>query len=86
MQPMSANDLLAQALTSASPAAAALDIAIQLRDEGMTQTELLALYNRFRERHASDIDETCYNAILDTMDIISGWCSPSQSLYPETDS
>jgi hypothetical protein len=62
-----------------------LELARELRGTGVSQSELLALYDSFRELHATDADETRYNAILDTMDFIAGWCRPSQSIYPESD-
>ncbi len=83
MQPTSATDRVAGALASPIPAEAVLDVARQLRDEGMAQPDLLALYDRFRERLSTDTDETCHDAVLDAMDFIAGWCSPSQALYPE---
>jgi hypothetical protein len=49
----------------------------------MPQAELLALFDAARERHGGDADETSYDAILDTMDLITGWCAPSQRLYPD---
>lgn len=51
----------------------------------MAQSEPLALYNSFRERHAPDADETIDNAILDTMDFIVGWRRRSLRIYPESD-
>jgi hypothetical protein len=71
------------ALTTATPFEALLSVAQQLRDEGVPQSELLALYDSFRERHATDTNETLYDAVLDTMDFIVGWCSPSRALYPD---
>jgi hypothetical protein len=35
--------------------------------------------------HENDEDETKYDAILDTMDVIVGWCSPQYRLYPNSD-
>jgi len=49
----------------------------------MSQAELLSLFDAARERHARDDDETGYDAILDTMDLIERWCGPSQRLYPD---
>ncbi len=39
------------------------------------------LFDEFRATHEHDTDETLYDAILDTMDFISGWCSPGSRLY-----
>jgi hypothetical protein len=84
MQPLSPIERVASALAGAALADALLDLARRLRDEGMAQCDQLALHDRFRERLASDVDETCYNAILDAMDHIAGWCSPSEALYPKS--
>lgn len=59
----------------------ALALAQALRDEGMSQLELYRLFDEFRANHESDADEILYDAVLDTMDCISGWCSPSSRLY-----
>lgn len=77
------SDLIASALDEKMPAEAVLRAARQLCKQGISQEELLAYFDSFRDRHAHDADETRYNAILDTMDIIVGWCSPSRKLYPD---
>lgn len=75
---------LESALREADPARAVLALARCFRDEGMSQLELCRLYDSFRALHENDKDERLYDAILDTMDCISGWCSPGNRLY-ETD-
>jgi hypothetical protein len=35
-----------------------------------------------RARHRDDVDERKYDAVLDVMDLISGWYSPGKVLYP----
>ena len=50
----------------------------------MSQSELQALFESFAARHRADADESRYNALLDTLDFIVGWCSPSRALYPST--
>ena len=57
-------------------------LAVELRDSGLTQAELLAVFDEVRARHQEDADERKYDAVLDVMDLIVGWCSPSQALYP----
>jgi hypothetical protein len=83
MEPPSPMDRVESALASEPPQDALLELAEELRDGGMPQAELLALFDAARERHAGDADETSYDAILDTMDLISGWCAPSRRLYPD---
>jgi hypothetical protein len=76
-------DRVESALAWTPPRDALLELAGGLRDGGMPQAELLALFDAARERHGGDADETSYDAILDTMDLITGWCAPSQRLYPD---
>ena len=69
------------ALQQAEPGRAVCELAHALRDEGTSQLEMYRLFDEFRAIHESDADETLYDAILDTMDYISGWCSPGSRLY-----
>ena len=69
------------ALGQALPSRAAYELARQFRDEGMSQSEMYRLFDEFRSLHKSDTDEAIYDAVLDTMDSIGGWCSPSARLY-----
>ncbi|MGV3664073.1 MAG: hypothetical protein ACO1TE_28130 [Prosthecobacter sp.] len=62
--------------------AAAYELAEQLRDEGMSQQELYQLYDQFCERHHDDTDDTRLDAVLDTLDFITGWCHPGRRLFP----
>ena len=81
MAASSPSDCVEQALSASEPFPALLSVAEQLRDEGMAQRDLSALFDGFRARHAADADETRLDAILDTLDFIAGWCSPSKALY-----
>jgi hypothetical protein len=72
---------LENALRDSEPGRAVFALARTLRDEGMSQLELYRLFDGFRATHENDGDETLYEALLDTMDSISGWCSPSSRLY-----
>jgi hypothetical protein len=74
-------DRLEEALNSIE-SGAVYALAVELRDSGLTQAELLAVFNEVRARHHEDVDEPKYDAVLDVMDLIVGWCSPSQALYP----
>jgi len=77
---MGTDDLL-QALNVAEPFAAASAFACELRDRGMSQGEVLELFDAARAQLASDIDERRYNAILDVMDLIAGWCHPTNAIF-----
>ena len=61
-----------------------LQLATALRDAGMAQPELQALFESFAARHRADADESRYDALLDTLDLIVGWCSAGRALYPST--
>ncbi|HZR21697.1 MAG TPA: hypothetical protein VFE51_30725 [Verrucomicrobiae bacterium] len=69
------------ALQQVEPGRAAYGVARNLRDEGMSQLDMYRLFGEFRAAHESDVDQTVYDAVLDTMDVISGWCSPGSRLY-----
>jgi hypothetical protein len=57
-------------------------LAVALRDEGMTQKEMYRRFAAFLGRHRTDSDETLRDAIADTMDRISGFCSTTSKLFP----
>ena len=63
------------ALRESSPVAALVTLAKSLKAEGMAQVEMLRLFDGYRARYERDADATRYDAILDTMDFISGWGS-----------
>lgn len=75
------SERLRLALATRSPNLLVLELARQLKVEGMSQTEMYRLFEEFRSNHESDSDNTSYDAILDTMDFISGWCPPEQRLF-----
>jgi len=72
---------LEMALQQTMPSRATYELARTLRDDGMTQLEMYRLFDEFRAAHESDADETVYNAVVETMDGISGWCGPSFRLF-----
>ena len=56
-------------------------LAKTLRDEGMSQVELYRLYHAACAKHRGDPDDVIYDAIVDTMDFIVGWCQPGHRLF-----
>jgi hypothetical protein len=72
------------ALHGDSPFNALVALAKAFKAEGMSQRAMYGLFDQFRARHHNDTDETKYNAILDTIDLIVGWCNPNERLF-ETD-
>ena len=79
---MSNSDRLEETLHQPDAFHAALAFAIVLRDSGMTQKELTDLFDKSRSQHDEDADDRQYNVVMDVMDLISGYCSPEQALYP----
>lgn len=70
------------ALQASSPVIALSELARTLKTEGMSQQEMKLLFDQYRVRHESDVDETKYDAILDTMDLICcGQCHPKWWLF-----
>lgn len=69
------------ALQASSPATALAELARALKSEGMSQRSMYQLFDEYRARHESDADPMRYEAVLDTMDIISGWRSGSSRLF-----
>lgn len=69
------------AIRQEAPGAALAELARLLKNEGMTQLEMYRLFDEFRDRHELNTAEPVQGAILDTMDIISGWCAPTAQLF-----
>jgi hypothetical protein len=65
----------------AGPNPSLWSLALEFKDEGMSQQEMYQIFDLFRAKHQNDADETKYNAILDTMDVIWGWCSPDNRIF-----
>jgi hypothetical protein len=71
------------ALTSPDPLRCAHDLAVELRDSGMLQQQLLRIFDVVRARHENDADQSRKDAAVDVMDLIAGWCPPGKALYPQ---
>lgn len=69
------------ALGEPSPFNALHVLAKALRAEGMPQADMYRVFDEYRARHADDHDETRYNALLDVMDFICGYCSLANKLF-----
>ena len=55
-------------------------LARSLKAEGMSQREMYDLFSRFAKAY-QDSDETKYDRLVDTMDYIVGYCTPSRRLF-----
>lgn len=63
------------------PVSAIHALAKTFKAEGMPEWMMYDVFDRQRAAHERDADEAVYNAILDTMDRIVGWCSPHARLF-----
>ena len=68
-------------MRAANPAGALYDLAVTLREEGTSQLDLYALYQKFQVQTSGD--DPRYDAIVDTMDLIHGgpWAK-GHALFP----
>ena len=73
---------LRKAIDSEHPFKEALKLATKLRDQKVSQEALTHLYMEELALHRDAPDEKKYDALADTLDFITGWCSPSNALYP----
>jgi hypothetical protein len=69
------------ALRERSPAKALAALARAFKAEGMSQREMHDLFEQFLAEHENDREDTLYDAILDTMGMISGGCHQNARLF-----
>jgi hypothetical protein len=81
MRELELNLRMESAIRQESPAAALAELARLLKSQGMTQLEMYRLFDDFRDRHELNTGVLVQEAILETMDIISGWCPPGSQLF-----
>lgn len=55
-------------------------LAQAFKEEGMSQREMYDLFYEYADYYY-DKNEVVYNGLLDTMDYIWGFCSPSSRLF-----
>ena len=53
-----------------------------LRDQGISKIDLTDLLDRLRAEYDRDADEMKYNAILDVIDRVAGFCVAEFDLFP----
>lgn len=73
---------LESALVSDDPFGSAYMVAVELRDAGLSQAQLLGIFDTVRANHHNDSNERRYDAVLDVMDFIVGFCAAGRELYP----
>ena len=67
------NDRMDAACAAERPDRALHALARSLRDEGLSQQELYALFESHRARRTDDADESAFDGLCDAMDFICGW-------------
>jgi len=60
-----------------------LELARELKAEGMSQREMYNFYSKYAHFY-QDRDEAKFDAIVDILDLIWGYCSPSSALFETT--
>ena len=68
------------ALDSAQPADELRSVAQRVMDKGVSQADLYSLFDTFRKR-LSVGELAGYDDVLDTMDLLVGWCHPDHVLF-----
>lgn len=71
------------ALAGGDPVAALKDLAKSLNQQGLAQTEIYLLFEEARAWPREEGRGTEEDPILDVMDFIVGFCSPSAKLFPD---
>ena len=74
---------LAASMASDDPSSVLRATVETFRDAGMSQDELCAMLEALRTAHDSNEDETIYDAVVDTLDFVVGWCPRGNGLYPD---
>jgi hypothetical protein len=82
---MAAHDRVETALRSAEPARALRALVEDLARQGNTKKVIYELQEEslVKLRKQPDYREAYEQAMLDTMDSLTGWCHPSAELLPE---
>ena len=70
-----------KALGQVSPRDALTALAQELKSEGMSQADMFSQFDSLRAKYDNPKTEAKYDAILDTMDLICGWCRPELRLF-----
>ena len=53
----------------------------EMKKQGIEKQEIYLAFDFLRSKHESDEDETQYDAILDTLDLMTGWCTPEHAIF-----
>jgi hypothetical protein len=60
---------------------ALVQLAREMKAEGLGQREMYQLFESQLLHHRTDSDESAYDALANTMDRIVGWCHPAERLF-----
>ena len=81
MAESSPKNRIENALREPSPAKALAALARAFKAEGMSQRGMHDLFEEFLIQHENDREDVLYDAILDTMGMISGGCHQNARLF-----
>jgi hypothetical protein len=70
-----------RALQAQDAEEALVQLAREMKTEGLGQREMYHLFEAQLLHRRSDSDESAYDALANTMDRIVGWCHPAQRLF-----
>jgi hypothetical protein len=70
-----------KALGLASPGDALMAVARSLKSEGVSQADMYRLFESLLARYSDPSSLAKRDSILETMDVISGWCRPELRLF-----
>jgi len=74
--------LIQAAIDSDQPVQQLRSVALRLKVDGHSQRFIYELFDAFRVR-LLDGESPVYDHVLDTMDLIVGWCSPENAIFDE---
>jgi hypothetical protein len=81
MHEVSSITRIENALEQSVPRDALAALLKTLKSEGVSQAEMYSQFDSLRAKYDDPATSAQYDAILDTMDIISGWCRPELRLF-----
>ena len=63
---------------SSDPQATLLTLIVRAKEDGLDQNEMIALLTELR----SEVSPTHEDTVLDALDVVVGFCTPSKRMYP----
>jgi hypothetical protein len=80
MIPMTAEELVEEALASSRPVPELRSVVLRLNSQGLTKDLILDRLEQTRTKLRAAGREKDEEALMDVMDFLTGWCSPHMKL------